>query len=276
MNAQQETVLELQEQSQVIHQTPALRQEQSVIQATPANILERAYMSGASVETLTKLLELKQAWERDEARKAFVAAITDFKKNPPQIVKEKFVGYENKDGTKTGYHHATLGAVCDAVIAGLAAVGISHDWKPKQGNGLVGVTCYLTHAMGHKDEGTYIEAPADTSGKKNAIQAVGSTITFLERYTLLAAVGLATKDQDDDGRSHADPKPDWVDEYVEAINAAEDLPQLMAVWKTAAAACRRKQAKAAYEELKSCIQERCEALGITPEQWAAAAGEKKA
>jgi hypothetical protein len=28
---------------------------------------------------------------------------------------------------------------------------------------------------------------------------MGSTVTYLERYTLLAATGIATKDQDDDG-----------------------------------------------------------------------------
>jgi hypothetical protein len=125
---------------------------------------------------------------------------------------------------------------------------------------MVGVTCFLTHRMGHKDDGTYIEAPADTSGKKNAIQAVGSTITFLQRYTLLAAVGLAPKDAipDDDGRSHAEPLPDWVDVYLEAVNAAEDKDKLRAAWATASGACRRKgeTGRGAYDEIKARVEER--------------------
>jgi hypothetical protein len=231
----------------------------------------------ASLDQLQQMMQMHERWEEREAEKAFTEAMTQFKEHPPEIIKDKFVGYENKDGSKTGYTHATLGAVCEAVIAGLAKVGISHDWKPKQSNGMVGVTCYLTHRMGHKDAGTYIEAGADTSGKKNAIQAVGSTITFLQRYTLLAAVGLAPKDAipDDDGRQHKDPQPDWVDAYLEAVGAAEDLATLMAAWKTASGACRRKADKGASDEIKLAVLARREELGITPEAWKAA-GEKSA
>src|SRR5207245_959863 len=35
---------------------------------------------------------------------------------------------------------------------------------------------------------------------KNAVQAVGSTVSYLQRYTLLAGTGMAAADQDDDGR----------------------------------------------------------------------------
>ncbi len=45
-----------------------------------------------------------------------------------------------------------------------------------------------------------MEAPADTSGSKNMVQARGSTITYLERYTLCAILGIATADEDMDGR----------------------------------------------------------------------------
>lgn len=44
-----------------------------------------------------------------------------------------------------------------------------------------------------------MRASPDNSGSKNAIQAVGSTVTYLQRYTLLAATGLAAAGQDDDG-----------------------------------------------------------------------------
>jgi hypothetical protein len=64
----------------------------------------------------------------------------------------------------------------------------------------VKVTCKLTHKQGHSEEVT-LEAPLDTSGGKNNIQAMGSSVSYLERYTLLAITGLATKEQDDDGAS---------------------------------------------------------------------------
>lgn len=229
------------------------------------------------LEKLQQMMQMHERWEENQARKAFVRSMAQFKKNPPDIVKDKKVGYEDSKGNWVGYSHATLGAVCDAVIAGLAEVGISHDWKPRQPDGKVGVACYLTHMDGHKDDGTYIEAPADTSGKKNAIQSIGSTITFLERYTLLAAVGLAPKDlPDDDGDGHADPIPDWVDVYMDTVKFSDDLATLMAAWKTAAGGCRRRGGREEYALIQQAVKVRCGELGITTEQWAAAAGEKKA
>ncbi len=79
--------------------------------------------------------------------------------------------------------------------AGLAAHGFSHRWDTKQADGRIEVSCILTHNLGHS-ESTTLEASPDSSGKKNAIQQVASTVTYLQRYTLLAACGLATKDMD--------------------------------------------------------------------------------
>jgi hypothetical protein len=253
-------VLELQEQR--THQPPAVRPEYAAV-ATPMAVLERAYANGASVETMAQLLQLKREWDKDEASKAFTEAMTLFKQNPPEIIKDKFVGYENKDKTKTGYYHATLAAVCAAAIKGLADVGISHSWSVDQTSGQIAVTCVLTHKLGHSERVT-IAAGADTSGKKNSIQAINSTITYLQRYTLLSITGLATKDQDDDGAGHQEPMPDWVDIYLNAINTAPSKEDLSAAWKTAVRACIDAKDTAAHDELRSAMMARGEALGLTP------------
>jgi hypothetical protein len=131
-----------------------------------------------------------------------------FKLNPPDIRKTKLVGYANRDGTVTGYYHATLGEVAAAIVDSLAQHGFSHSWETKQVDGLITVNCKITHRMGHS-ESTSMQAAPDQSGKKNAIQAVASSITYMQRYTLLAATGLATTDmQDDDGQSSGEVLPD--------------------------------------------------------------------
>lgn len=114
-------------------------------------------------------------------------------------LKGKRVFFEGQKGT-TEYMHATLADVCAAAIKGLAEVGISHQWEVEQKDGVITVTCILTHAQGH-NERTRMHGPPDPSGSKNAIQAIGSAVTYLQRYTLLAATGLAAKDIDTDGRS---------------------------------------------------------------------------
>jgi hypothetical protein len=57
----------------------------------------------------------------------------------------------------------------------------------------------VSHRDGYSEE-TELSGGNDNSGNKNDIQAVGSTITFLQRYTLKAALGLAAT-VDDDGRN---------------------------------------------------------------------------
>jgi ERF superfamily len=96
------------------------------------------------------------------------------------------------------YDHATLDHVTEAITETLSAVGISHRWKVSQ-SPEIAVTCVLTHEMGHSEE-TTLQALPDTSGSKNSIQAIGSTVTYLERYTLLAATGMAAAGMDNDGR----------------------------------------------------------------------------
>lgn len=191
----------------VDQQSRALPVVQSSYGTTPADLILYAMKNGGTIAEIREFMLLKREFDADEARKAFVADMAEFKKSPPEIVKDKIVGYKNKDGSVTGYMHATIGNVTEAVVAGLAANGFSHRWTIDQSGANITVTCVLTHKMGHS-ESTPMTAQKDDSGKKNAIQQVASTITYLQRYTLLAATGVATKDQaDDDGAGDDGKEP---------------------------------------------------------------------
>lgn len=165
---------------------------------TPVELLRIAVSQGADIEKLEKLMGLQERWEANEARKAFAAAMQRFKSNPPIITKNHTVAYK-----EVKYKHATLDHVCDEVTKGLSAVGITHAWKVRQEKDLITVVCKLTHELGHSEE-TELSGVPDNSGSKNSIQAVGSTVTYLERYSLLAACGLAAKN-DDDGQASSKP-----------------------------------------------------------------------
>jgi hypothetical protein len=173
---------------------------------TPHDLLAMAVQSGANMETLERLMDLQDRWDAKKAKNAFTEAMAEFKKNPPEILKRKLVSFETRGGDKTEYRHAEIGDVCNAVVSTLGAAGFSHNWQIKQET-VVEVTCVVTHRLGHSESVT-LKAGADASGGKNAIQAIASTVTYLERYTLLAAVGLATNSMDDDGRGfdqHGNP-----------------------------------------------------------------------
>lgn len=167
--------------------------EVALRETTPAMLLSIAVNQGADLDRLEKLMLLNERWEANNARKAYAEAMRDFKANPPEIEKNKKVAYGN-----TKYSHATLGNVTEKINSALSLHGLSAGWTTKQEGKSVTVTCRITHILGHSEE-TSLTADIDTSGAKNSIQALGSTITYLERYSLLALTGLATMDQDDDG-----------------------------------------------------------------------------
>ena len=168
--------------------------------AAIVSLIQRAATDESfDLEKLDRLLDVKERWEHEEARKAYVSALAAFKRNPPTLVKNQQVDFSARGG-RTKYNYASLGDVASQVAAGLAEHGLSHGWAVKQEDSGVTVTCTLTHEWGHS-ESVSIAAPEDASGNKNSIQQIGSTITYLERYTLLAITGLAAHDQDDDGQA---------------------------------------------------------------------------
>lgn len=172
---------------------------------TPHDLLSLAVSKGADMATLERLMDLQDRYDAKQAKNAYVAAMAEFKKNPPDIYKRTRVYFEPKNGgTPTDYMHANLGDVCDAIVKPLAEFGFSHSWEMVQAeSGQIQVTCVLTHKQGHSER-VMLKAGADQTGGKNAIQAVVSTKTYLERHTLLAVVGMATKELDDDGRGGFD------------------------------------------------------------------------
>jgi len=166
-------------------------------------MLAMAVEANADPERLDKLMDLQLKWEANEARKAYSVAMAEFRTNCPAINKTKRVGYEAKNGgNRTDYTHAGLSETLEQIKTVMSACGLSHSWRTSQEGGLVRVRCIVSHAMGHAEE-TSLSAPPDTTGNKNPIQQVASTVTYLERYTLFAILGLASQDQDDDGAGAA-------------------------------------------------------------------------
>lgn len=175
--------------------------------STPHDFLRMAVERGADMAQIEKFMDLADRWDATQARKAFVQAMTDFKSEPLKILKDKHVKFTTQKGV-TEYDHATLASVVETVVQGMAKHGLSHRWTVTQADRIT-VTCVITHQLGHS-ESVALTASADDSGGKNNIQSVASTITYLQRYTLMAACGLAARDQqDDDGRG---AEVEYVDE----------------------------------------------------------------
>lgn len=164
-------------------------QPSRAIAMTPVDMLSLAVERGASIETLEKLMGLRERYEASQARKAFDEAVADAKAGIQPVLK-------NREG-HNGKRYADFAAIAKAIDPIISQFGLSYRFRTTQTD-RINVTCILSHKDGHSEE-TTLSGPADTTGSKNAIQAIGSTLTYLQRYTLVQALGLAAS-EDDDGR----------------------------------------------------------------------------
>ena len=195
------------------------------VQEGPYAAVMMAMQKGYTPELIEKMMGLQERFEANEARKAYHMAMSLFKHRPPDIGKDKSVSYTVPGKGTTSYKHASLANVTNKINSALSEHGLSAAWKTEQNNGNVTVTCTITHKQGHS-ENTSLTAAPDTTGSKNSIQAIGSTISYLERYTILALTGLATHDMDDDGKEAGGapgPFEQWEIKCDEAAGAKSEM-----------------------------------------------------
>lgn len=158
-------------------------------------LMEIAISANADVDKLEKLMDLQDRYEKKEAKKSFTRALSRFQSQCPVIKK-----------TKKG-HNFNYAPMCDVIeqVKSLEAdCGLSHRFEQETTTNTISITCVVSHIDGHSEK-LKLEALADQTGSKNAVQAIGSTITYLQRYSYLGSFGIATADDDMDGRI---PKPE--------------------------------------------------------------------
>lgn len=169
---------------------------------TPDVMLGIAVQRGDSIEVLTKLMDLKDRYDKSEAIKAYNVAFAAFKAEAVVLIRNKLIA----DGPLKGKKHAELSDAVNAATPALSKHGLSATWKlSKDEKDWMEVTCTVRHAAGHSESVAMGGAP-DTGPGRNAMQARGSSKTYLERYTMTAILGLAAQDADDDGAGGATEK----------------------------------------------------------------------
>lgn len=160
----------------------------------PQSTLALAIEKGMDTETISKLMDLQERWEANQARKAYTEAMAGFKRECPAVIgKDRKADF---GAGKAKYSYATTGAIVQAITPALSKYGLSLSWETEQSEKHVRVTCRVMHEGGHS-ESAVLNGPHDESGGKNAIQQLGSAVHYLQRYTMVSVLGLATADMDD-------------------------------------------------------------------------------
>jgi hypothetical protein len=157
----------------------------------PGSLVALAIEKDIKPDDLGKLLEVYERHEAGKAKKTFFMAFSEFQKNCPSIPRKK-------SGWNDNYKYASFDDIIEKVKDMLTKYGFSYSFRQEEKENRITITCNLNHKDGHT-ESMSLTGDVDKSGGKNTIQATGSTVSYLKRYTFLGITGIATADEDDDG-----------------------------------------------------------------------------
>lgn len=163
------------------------------------NIIARAASDpSVDVEKLQALLAMQERVVERQNKLAFDRAMVEAQSEIGPVARDA-------DNEHTRSRYARLEAIDTAIRPIYTGHGFSVRFKTGTPTipGAVCVVCVVSHRDGHSEEFP-LEAPPDNVGSKGTInkpgvQAYGSTVTYLRRYSTLMAFNVVlTNDPDDD------------------------------------------------------------------------------
>lgn len=163
------------------------------------SIIERiALTPGADMAALEKMIDLQERILNKNAASVFAAAFAEMQIDLPEIVEKSAIRHGEGEKSKLISKYASFEDINEAVKPVLAKHGFGVSFRIDQSEGKIKVTGILSHKGGHS-ESTDMVLPADTGGAKNAVQAIGSSVHYGQRYVLRALLNISTRGADDDG-----------------------------------------------------------------------------
>lgn len=178
---------------QVIEQGTALAPVNE--SAAILQVIQRAATDAAfDVEKMQRLLDMHERIQNNQAKVEFSSAMAAMQCEIPSIA-ERGKAHGN-------IRYATLEDINDVIKPIMQRYGFAISFKVEHQQGGISVTGILMHRAGHREETTML-LPCDTSGSKNAVQAVGSSTSYGKRYVMCALLNITTRNEDDDGYAAA-------------------------------------------------------------------------
>jgi hypothetical protein len=187
------------------------------------------------VGKLERLLAMQERVIALQSRTEYFAAMAEMQPLLPIIAERGKLVIREKETRKilqvTPY--ATWEDICEQILPILGAHGFSLWFRTGvAADGKLTVTGILSHKGGHTEE-TTLALQHDSTGSKNAVQAVGSTTSYGKRYTAGALLNLnsrAEEDRDTDGDPGAEMpiSPDQVEHIRKLIvEAGADIGRFL-------------------------------------------------
>lgn len=159
-------------------------------------VIERAALNpNVDIDKMERLLQMQKDIMRDQAKMAYTQALSEMQPNLPIIQERGSIDI----GRGKPQRYALWEDINEAIKPHLAEHGFALSFRTGKDGEQIIVTGVLSHRDGHSEE-TTMHLPADISGSKNAVQAIGSSTSYGKRYTAQALLNLTSHGEDDDGK----------------------------------------------------------------------------
>ena len=151
------------------------------------------------VEKLQRLIDLQERILKHNAEAAFNAAFSAMQGDIPEIdEKGRLINHKTGQLQSTYAKNEDIQRALRPILQQHGfALSFRTEWPESGQVRLIGI---LTHREGHSRESVFLAA-ADDSGNKNAIQALGSTVSYGHRYVTADLLNITSRAQDDDGQA---------------------------------------------------------------------------
>ena len=182
------------------------------------SLVQMAIQKNYDPAFIEKMMDLQERNDTKVAKQAYIGAMAEFKANLPTVIKDK----ENKQYSSM---YVSESALLNTINPELSKHGLSATFSfPETEGNTMKVTCTITHKAGYGESVT-LPGPIDTSGSKNPLQQVKSTVTYLRKATFEAITGIATSDPiaDDDGNSSGSVEYISIDQQTEINDYFDEL-----------------------------------------------------
>lgn len=146
------------------------------------------------IDKMERLIAMQERVQARDAELAFNMSFAEMQPELPSITKGNQIVHKGQVISE----YAEWADISKIVTPILSAHGFSLSFKSDNDGKMVTVTAVLRHKLGHQDTSS-LPLPLDTSGAKNAVQSVGSTISYGKRYTGCPLLNIVTEGEDDDG-----------------------------------------------------------------------------
>jgi hypothetical protein len=202
------------------------REEQSpVVVGADAylEMIERAARDpNVDIDKMERLMLMHERVVERQARAAYASALASMQCELPSIAERGKIDI----GRGKPQSYALWEDINEAIKPVLSKHGFALSFRTGRTDAAIIVTGILSHREGHSEE-TTMQLPIDTSGSKNAVQAVGSSTSYGKRYTAAALLNITSHGEDDDGKAGGiqgltEEQVGTLIEMLESVGASKD------------------------------------------------------